>query len=98
MSKLPVEPDERLRAAAENIVNAVGSFEYKVQKILEFWDSAMREAAGLVCVYCRDPKWWMPAIKHPELEIWVHHAIGFTRITDCYSHEIHERLAQKEKS
>ena len=94
-------PDERLRAAADNWPCAAhvsdcssgGCDECK--RFREFWDSAMREAAGLVCFACKDSSKWKPATKDAEFGGWTHKRIDAPGEVDCDAGPIQERLAQK---
>jgi hypothetical protein len=80
-------PDERLRAAA--MMNEAREFANS-KEFKEFCslihDSAMREAAGLVCQYCAVGACTVGAIKR-----------GVAGYPDCAAKAIHERLEQKEK-
>jgi hypothetical protein len=87
-------PDERLRAAAEKLVIHDEFLAGIMALIATVRDSAMREAAGLVCRYCVDDR-YDPAIENRGL--WLHKSKQGPLVEDCRAWPIHGRLAQKEK-
>jgi hypothetical protein len=104
-------PDERLRAAREFLDNYTeplrirdGDHARSIEKFAaafakEREDSAMREAAGLVCAACEDTELYETAalrIDKINPSRWMHKAKELVdHYTYCAAGPIHEHLARK---
>lgn len=101
-------PDERLRAAAQKHriewnkahIHATDEFEDQMQEKADFAsaerDSALLEAAGLVCELCaKGISLERINLKHETGFYWHHKSEVWEENNDCAASPIHERRAQK---
>jgi hypothetical protein len=64
-------------------------------------DSALLEAAGLICPFCEDTQIWRPTIHDDIIGAWLHRRLTDApddRLADdrmCAAYKIHERRMQK---